>query len=507
MGDEKKGPADVTSLLDRMSPARRAARLAGLALGGRVHPDELPIFQRLAESLASMNAEGRLEDPEAPPDAPGIPALRAGLRAHRALLALLENRIDEALAEWEAIITEHPEHAATAYHHRALYLAAIGENEAALEDASHRVRLDPAGWKGYSQRGSILAELGRDDEAVANYLRAHQLDTSVITPIVGLGNALRRLGQPKRAAEWFTRALKLEPRRADLFMGRALCAEAERRFEDAIEDLNRALALDPRHASAYSARARCRPRSERARSLADLDEAVEAGVATPEILARRLQLRAESGDVDAAEAEAIQLVKDAPDHPLSHHVRAQIHVRRGEKKEALACHRESVRLDPDEPAYLVAALSVQVMMGDAGEVIGELEELVQRYPDLGDLRWTLAVAHGQLGELEEAIEEVDVTIRLLEARPDRGEGLVSLLHFQRFDLLRKLGRKDEAIVSRDKAIELGYPAPAWARGDFPVGKVHGQAECEKVETPPAEGGIDGSPAGSMWGAGNRRPPA
>src|SRR4051812_21969602 len=103
----------VTSLLDRLPPARRARHLANLALREHVHDRyHLAHFGEMAERLETLDLDVMLAELErANPDLDEVREAKSDCRAMRGARRFLQNDPEGAFAEWAAVIEEVPDHA------------------------------------------------------------------------------------------------------------------------------------------------------------------------------------------------------------------------------------------------------------------------------------------------------------------------------------------------------------------------------------------------------------
>ena len=168
----------------------------------------------------------------------------------RGTLRLLNDDIDDGIADYDAAIGAAPGYAA-AYTWRGQALDAKGDDRRAIDDFDHAVTLDPQAWQAYGARGLLLARTGQPDHALSDLGRAIELGAghekefliqhTSITPI--------QVFNPKGPSE-STKARAEFTLRADYYLSflrtiRGGLLLERGRYDDALVDLNEATRLNP----------------------------------------------------------------------------------------------------------------------------------------------------------------------------------------------------------------------------------------------------------------------
>src|SRR5579884_1789726 len=158
------------------------------------------------------------------------------------------NRLDEALASFDAAIAIKPD--AAAYNNRGSVLNKLGRLEEAIASYGKAIALQPDYPEAYFNRSNVYirqmryAEALKDaDRAIAlrpNYVKAHNNRANAL-------NALRRYQESLQAAE---RTVALDPHYAAGHYSRGNALARLGRHAEALEAYQRAVALDPNHAEA-----------------------------------------------------------------------------------------------------------------------------------------------------------------------------------------------------------------------------------------------------------------
>ena len=168
------------------------------------------------------------------------------------LLALYnDGKLQEALAQGEALATQYPNEPTTANLLGAVYLG-LGKLEQAADSYRRALKIKPDIAEVHSNLGDVLRSLGRTEEAVASYQKALQFKPDLVIANNNLGAALIDLGEPDKAVASLTRALQIEPELADAHNNLAMALNELGKPEEAVTSLTRALQINPDFAEAHN---------------------------------------------------------------------------------------------------------------------------------------------------------------------------------------------------------------------------------------------------------------
>ncbi len=215
--------------------------------------------------------------------APGDQLLhRTGLRYNRAQVYGMSGRLEEALADYSAVIEVDPnfhDH----YFNRGNILRRLGRNKEAIEDYERALRLSPPFPEAYYNRGDARLELGDADGALADFDRVLELDPEHVD--AWLNRAALRCDLDDTDGAWadVTAGLALAPGNPHLLcvQGRVLAERGE--ADAAREALSAALGIDQSLAEAWAIRGGLEFDSgDLVSAVSDLSRAVEL-LGTPEI--------------------------------------------------------------------------------------------------------------------------------------------------------------------------------------------------------------------------------
>ena len=226
-----------------------AARLMARSL--QVQPNNIPFVQNYATVLCQL---GQFETAAAV-------ALK-GLEADRANAYLLyvvagaqlkQNRLQDALATFDELLSHEPNHV-PGMTERSSVLLALQQYDAALAGIEKAIALDPNYAEAHLNRGVAYGQLKRYDEAIAAFDRALKLNPNLASAWLGYGNVLFGLKRWDEALAAYDRAYALSPDFDEAWRGRGNALSELQRFSEAAVAYGKALALNPRSAEAWVGR-------------------------------------------------------------------------------------------------------------------------------------------------------------------------------------------------------------------------------------------------------------
>jgi tetratricopeptide (TPR) repeat protein len=212
---------------------------------GRADPKDRVRSYRAFEEAMWAEARGAHDDGVAGlrrvvADDPSNPVFR------RVLAAALRRsgRTAEAATVLGALGDERDQ--ASAWHERALALAAAGRLDDAEQSERKALALNPLLPEPHNHLGVLLARRGRVEEALARFEAAAALDPNNAEAWNNKGNALRALGRGSDAAAAYRSAGALDPDDPDPWNGLGVLSVQAGRADEAVPLFERALALEPR---------------------------------------------------------------------------------------------------------------------------------------------------------------------------------------------------------------------------------------------------------------------
>jgi len=194
---------------------------------------------------------------------------RIGLRYNRAQAYSLGGRLEEALAEYSAVMRV-DDSLSDHYFNRGNILRRLGRTEEAIADYEQSIELDAPFPEVHYNLGDARIELGLEDQAVADFSRAIELDPEYVAARLARASLLADRGETSAAMDDVLAGLEQEPGNAHLLSlrGRLLAEQGD--TEAARRALDAALAADPGLAEAWAILGQV------AFEAADLDQAAAA---------------------------------------------------------------------------------------------------------------------------------------------------------------------------------------------------------------------------------------
>lgn len=210
-----------------------------------MHLGDLPEALRLVDTALAAVEEGL---------PPGRHHLHKSVLHHnRAQLLARLGRGEEALAEYERIVAQDPNHPEYRFD-RAVLHHQQGRFEAALADYAEVERISPPFAELHYNRGDLYSAAGGGD-AAAEFARALELEPTRTDARIALAELRLDEDRPAEAAELAREGLALAPDDPLLLCVQGTALLALGTADAALRSLDRALALDPSTAGAHANRA------------------------------------------------------------------------------------------------------------------------------------------------------------------------------------------------------------------------------------------------------------
>ncbi len=303
---------------------------------------------RAAAELEEFDIDGALAAcNELPPEEARV--ARVGILALRAQKRCQHGDVAGGLAEWEALIANHPD-VVQPYVMRSDWLGKT-DPKAAMPDLERALALDPDNFLYYLKRGAYHIALGDLDRALADYNRAVAIDPQHPDAHFQMGKVLVGIGDHEGGLAAYDKALRLAPQYMDIHVCRGEALLYTRQHERALREFDHVLSVNPRDPEAHYGRGK---------ALAMLGE-------------RRLGF--------AALSRAIEL---APEHAHAHLFRAVMwHGEEGAAARAAmkADITRAAELDPRNAAVLLEQSKYLLELGEAAEALAVAEKAIAIEPE------------------------------------------------------------------------------------------------------------------------------
>ncbi|HVH32316.1 MAG TPA: tetratricopeptide repeat protein [bacterium] len=253
-------------------------------------------------------------------------------------------------------------------------LLALGRSEAAIEDYSRAIQINPDLQAAYANRGTAFLKLAARDRAAEDLARAGQFEW--VTQANQAALDLAR-GRNEAARDTYDRLIRAHPETGSVYLNRGVSSAAVGDHRRAVEDFSRAL-QQSMDAIAYY---------DRGLSLAALDQlqrAVEDYTAalriTPQNAAAhyaRGVAQAGLGHYDQAVEDFTRAIQIDPAIEAAYRDRGAAYLLLGRFDPAIADSTTAVTLDPhDANAYFNRGLSY-TLQGDAQKAIADMQKVLE----------------------------------------------------------------------------------------------------------------------------------
>jgi protein O-mannosyl-transferase len=323
----------------------------------------------------------------------------------------------------------------------------------------HAVAVTERNYVAHNNLGNALLEGGRAEEAIVHFRRALEIKPDYADAHINLGNAFLKKGQADQALARFRAALTIQPASAEAHYNLGSCLLQAKQVDAAIVHFREAIAVNPDHVMArnnlgnaliekgqldeailqYRAALALRPdfvvarhnlgslllqRGQTNEAIAHFRKVVELQPASANAhnnLGWMLRL---AGRLDEAEAQLQQALKFRPDYPEAHYNLAKTLLLKGQAREAVAHLRTALNLQPEDPQNLSGLAWVLATWPDASVRNGaEALELAQKAGRITGgpnpvILQTLAAAHAENGQFEEAARVARLARQLADAQPN-----------------------------------------------------------------------------------------
>lgn len=167
-------------------------------------------------------------------------------------LAVQENKLDEAIADWEKIKTEEATLSAkTGQYDSEPYLtvARIYEQQQKFDQAAAEykalVAVTPKDANAYAQLGRLYESQNKAEEAIAAYRQAATLSKTPLQDSIRVAQAYQRFNQPDKAIAEYQRLRRQAPQDVALLTALALALRQAGRDADSLEVYDTILKSDP----------------------------------------------------------------------------------------------------------------------------------------------------------------------------------------------------------------------------------------------------------------------
>lgn len=283
---------------------------------------------------------------------------RSVLHLRRAQIYADLGQIDQAVAEYRAVLAEDPDY--PEYHlELGNMLRMLDRGDEALTEYDTVIRISPPFAEAHYNRADIWYARGDLDAALKDFRRVIELDPEHIDAHINAAGILLSLGDNEAASLAVAAGLAVAPDDAHLLCLRAQLDLSTRSFESAQAALDRAVAADPDVAEVWATRGALAFETGRhADALADLSIALGRG-GDPTVLFNRGLVNEALGNWKEAIEDFDRVIKQAQGEEDCWLHRALCRARTGDLVGAAIDARQFAALAPDRVAE-VAALGIKI---------------------------------------------------------------------------------------------------------------------------------------------------
>jgi tetratricopeptide (TPR) repeat protein len=279
---------------------------------------------------------------------------RSVLRYNRAQLYAGLGRLEEALADYTAVIEEDP-HYAEYHFDRAALLRRLGRDDEAMAEYETAMRLSPPFPELYYNRGDLRSSIGDRDGALADFGYVLEIDPGYVDASINRVAILLEMGRRAAARREVTTGLAVAPDDPHLRCLLARLELEEGRLAEARAAADAAVRADPGVAEAWATRAAIAfELGDPGLAVADLTRAIDIAPA-PAVLFNRALAQQALGNWASAEADFTAVLEAEPTEAEAWERRAECRHRLGNADGADDDLRRAGALAPDRPAAGVMA--------------------------------------------------------------------------------------------------------------------------------------------------------
>ncbi|MHB0996112.1 MAG: tetratricopeptide repeat protein [Elusimicrobiales bacterium] len=287
--------------------------------------------------------------------------------AHSSLgkLYAMQNRIEEAAAEYRAAIRCAPSYSGDFYCALGHVLNELGKPDEAVGEYTTAIDFGSDNASAYYGLGIALRKQGKLDEAIVAYQKAIELDPQDAANYNSLGFALEKQGKLDEAIVAHQKAIELDPKDATVQHNLGIALRKQGKLDEAIAAYRKAIELDPNDAAAYyDLGIAFDKQGKREESIAAYKKTIEL---VPDNASAYLSLGSAFADQGKMEDALVAYRKATALNPSSafgYNGLGWLLHERGELAEAVAAYNKAIELSP---TYDRAYNGLGTVLGDMGQ--------------------------------------------------------------------------------------------------------------------------------------------
>jgi tetratricopeptide (TPR) repeat protein len=370
----------------------------------------------------------------------------------------------QALADIENAI-EMSDRFSRARFSRARLLVELGAYDEAHEELKRCVLLRPFEPDYRMLLSRLLMQSGETQAALEEAEQINSLDPHCPTSIgwiAFLNRQLNRFDNPAMRVAELTRAVNLDPNTSPVRFERAIWQSIVGDWKSVVSDCDVLLSEIGSNAEAFALRASGNfELGELEQAKADVEQAIELGNTTPQVLTTRVRCDLAAGETATVLEQLDSILVEAPEYLFAICLKGDYFGSIGELEGALGCYRDALRLAPENALVLEKMSYVLCELGQTSESLEACDKCLEIDSSIPQFHFTRSWLSLQVNQLDDAMASIDTAIQLDPQNP--------AVYFQRANILLAMTNRSEAIEDLNRAIEI---APDYGEAVELRGRLH-----------------------------------
>ena len=326
----------------------------------------------------------------------------------------------------------------------------------AVVDLNQALELDPENTEALQRRGLLYLSSQRLDEAVEDLTQILEKDETDVIALQAVGEALTQLEKYGEAQQFLDKAIEASPDSPINYLLRSRLHHIEGNQEAAIEDLNETIRRAPKNLPALLMRAQYRLEFDDLElAEGDVDRALQLQPGHPQAIMLRSMIHTMSGRYSQAIADLRRLMRNDADNTDLQLRIATLLLEDGRPLKAIDAFDEVIERHPDHWLARRSRADSMLGVGRHDEAIKEYERVLEQKPDesgaLNNLSWVLATS--TVDELRDGQRSLELAQKACEVTEYKLPHVISTLAAAHAEL----GNFEQAIEWSTKAVELENP--------------------------------------------------
>jgi tetratricopeptide (TPR) repeat protein len=299
----------------------------------------------------------------------------------------------------------------------------------------------------YVMRGTAYAQLSNTEAAIEDYTSAIDLNPRMVVAYNNRGNLRQYLGDLDGAIEDFSLVLEIDKQSPIAYNNRGIVYTYLKRYPEAIDDYTKALELQQNFTSAYNNRANAYCHiNEFDKAIADYSQSIAFDPDFAVAYSNRGNIYRTQGDLSAALSDYDRSIKLDPNLVIAHYNRGICHRQLGHHQQAIADYTKTLVLDPQYFYAYYHRGNARQYLGDKHGAIADYTQTLRFDPHHVHTYYNRAITRSEIGNFSEAIADLEAAIDL--------DPEFALAHYQLGWVLAKTDNHELALFEYQCAIDL-----------------------------------------------------